>query len=169
MKKLIFLILALPFLSLPIGCGHKSKMTQALDMAEYFMDAHPDSALQILQSIDTNDLRKVSDKALYGLLITQAMEKNRQDPRNDSLISFATDYYMSGKDSLKQVMANYYHGAVQYNDDNYPAAILSFFIAKEIAEECDLDFWAGMACRSISDIYNDTYNSAEEVTYAAKE
>lgn len=133
------------------------------------MEEYPDSALEILKSISPDDLTDDGSIALYGLLYTQALDKNHLCPTNDSIISLAVDYYRSEGDVLRRVLSNYYQGRARYNAGNNSMAIVSFFKAKELAESNGLDFWAGMACRGISDIYNDTYNSAEELAFAERE
>lgn len=150
-------------------CGRDSEVSGKLDRAESLMDDHPDSALMMLEDIPANELRNGKEKALYGLLYTQALDKNWLEPKNDSLISMAVDYYESVDDPYRQAMASYYQGVVRYNNDNYPASIKSFFKANEISESNGFDFYAGMACRGISDIYNESYNTAEELLFAEKE
>lgn len=150
-------------------CGRDSGVSGKLDRAESLMDDHPDSALMMLEDIPASELRKKKDKALYGLLYTQALDKNWLEPKNDSIISMAVDYYESVDDPYRQAMANYYQGRVRYLNENPTSAILSYFKAKEISESNGFDFYAGMSCRGISDIYVETYNSAEELLFAEKE
>lgn len=133
------------------------------------MQASPDSALSILQEIDAGRLREDCDKALYGLLYTQALEKNYMNPDNDSLISKSLDYYRLRDDVERLVKAYYYHGAVKFNSGNYSMSVISFMKAMELAEESGDYFWAGMSARGVSDVYTETFYSKEEVAYAEKE
>ncbi|MDE6340960.1 MAG: hypothetical protein K2K93_01455 [Muribaculaceae bacterium] len=166
----ILLIAAIAMLAIAVAsCRHDNAAELRLDAAESLMDSHPDSALEILQTISANDLRNLPNKALYGLLLTQAMEKNWLEPDNDSIISLSADYYDSSDDPYRQAMSNYYKGVVCYNNGNYPSAILSYFKALEISESHGFDFYAAMSCRGISDIYNKSYNTSEEVHFARKE
>lgn len=62
---LIFLIL--------VGC---SLMPNEIKTAERIMETAPDSALRILQRIHTsNTIMSSADKALYGLLYFEALDK----------------------------------------------------------------------------------------------
>ena len=45
--------------------------SRRLQRAEAVMESAPDSALAILDSIDTATLTRASDRALYALLLTQ--------------------------------------------------------------------------------------------------
>ncbi len=62
---------------------------ERLSRAEAVMESCPDSALAILDSIDTNALSSESSRAKYALLLTQAEVKNNIFPPNDSLINSA--------------------------------------------------------------------------------
>ena len=72
------------------GC---SATPDELIKADQLMENAPDSALNILQHIKQNRLIVPSDKALYALLMSQALEKNGVKVESDSLISIATQYY----------------------------------------------------------------------------
>ncbi len=133
------------------------------------MESRPDSAYIIMTSIDRADLLNAREKARFALLMTQSMDKNYLEPSDDSLISMAVDYYQETEDFKQHAMSNYYQGRVRYHLDNYTTAILSFFKAREISERHDIFFWAGMASRGISDIYDNTYNHSEALRYAADE
>lgn len=151
------------------GCNKRSASADRLELAETLMWSASDSALTVLESISPDSLAKGEEKARYALLYTMAMDKNHLEPANDSLIASAVDYYKS-KDNIPRLMvANFYRGRVLQHNGRHPQALLSFYQAKELAEKSDSSFWAGMACRDISDIYGNAYNRTEELTFAKKE
>lgn len=150
------------------GCSH-SDIPRRLDMAESLIPTAPDSALAILRRIPPDSLDGREERALYALLLTQALDKNHLTPSNDSLISTAVDFYKSAGDPARLMAANFYRGRVLQLQGRYPQALLCFYEAKELAEKCDSNFWAGMACRDISDIYGNAFNKTEELTFAKKE
>ena len=92
MKQIYISLIALIVLTFFPGCT-PPEVKDRLAVADAVMQASPDSALSILQEIDAGRLREDCDKALYGLLYTQALEKNYMNPDNDSLISKSLDYY----------------------------------------------------------------------------
>lgn len=172
MKKLptiIFTLLTLIIFTLTIGCNHNGVASKRMDSAEALMDSMPDSALCILSEIDQASLRNDGEKARHALLYTQALDKNYMDLSDDSLISLSVKYFSKKKDIPNLIRSYYYQGRVEYHKDIFTPAILSYFKAKELADDNGDPFWAGMACRGISDIFMQSYNAAEELAYARKE
>ncbi|MDE7189418.1 MAG: hypothetical protein K2N96_04655 [Muribaculaceae bacterium] len=153
------------------GCERHDEIRAKLELAERIMDSRPDSALAVLDSLTLSYpvFSSDKDKALYGMLYTEALDKNNLDPKNDSIISFAVDYYDRKKDIKRQIISNYYRGRVLYHREQFPQALVSFYKAKELAENDSSFFWAGMACWGIADIYYTTYNPTEQLIYATKE
>ena len=151
-----------------VSCGHRPTR-DALERADALIDEHEDSALAVLQAIDTTRLSGRRDHALYGLLMTQALVKLHRPVTSDSLIAPAARYFAASSDRHHAMRALYYHGVVKYDNEQYPAAMVQFFRARDIATDLNNHFWAGLACRGISDTYNRSYNKAEELLYAEKE
>ena len=89
MNRLFTNILVIFLLSLA-GCSHTPK---DLVHAERLMESNPDSALHILQHISADNYVTNSDKALYGLLLFQAKDKNFLSLTPDTLINFSITYY----------------------------------------------------------------------------
>ena len=142
------------------SCGGRGDDPRLLRAERIIFDS-PDSSLRILDSISLPDLHRESDRALYALIVTEALEKLHLNPTDDSLISIATDYYDRHDDVERQVRSHYYRGIVQFHNKKYSSAIVNFFQARDIAGKHDLYFWRGLACRGIADIYNETYNSKD--------
>ena len=151
------------------GCAKDAALvTEHLQSAASLMQERPDSSLYILEHIDSDNLSSLKNKAKYALLYSQALDKNYIDKTNDSLILVAVDYYREHGNEQEQMLAYYYLGRVQYNAQAYQSAILSFLQAEEYALRAEDYLYCGLIYRNISDIYNDTYNTAEELKYAQK-
>lgn len=168
MKKITesIVLLFMAVIAILAGCGRQPDAR--LLKAENIIQEYPDSALMILDSIEYKHLLRDDDKALYGMLITEALDKNHLNPSNDSLISFAVDYYRNNKDTLREIISSYYQGRVYFLNGDNMRAIISYLQAKELAQNNGKYFWAGMARRGITHFYNGTYNDAEELAYARK-
>ena len=66
---------------------------RALSNADEVMWTHPDSALAILESVDTLDLRTKSLRARYSLLYTMALDRNDIFSTDLKVITPAVRYY----------------------------------------------------------------------------
>ena len=151
------------------GCiKDTARVTEHLQTAASLMQEKPDSSLYILKRINSDDLSRRKDKAKYALLYSQALDKNYIDKTNDSLILVAVNYYQEHGTEQEKMLAYYYLGRVQYNARAYQSAIISFLQAEEYALRAEDYLYCGLIYQNISDIYNDTYNTAEELKYAQK-
>lgn len=155
-------------LSIAVSCrrgGYDSRLLAA----EQLMNEHYDSVLLMLDTLSVDDFSRRADKALFGMLYVMCLDKNHLDPKNDSLISQAVDYFAAEGDAYRLAMASYYLGRTYYHQADYSKAITNFFKAKTTAENNGYEFWAGMGCRGLTEIYNKTYNCSEELIYAQEE
>lgn len=123
MKRYFYQIQIL-LLILLAGC---SRPTQKLEQAEKLMQAHPDSALDILKTIPASQLQRKADEALYALLYTQAQNKMGVSFSSDSLITIATNYY----DESEPVRAGYaWFYKSRYSKEMENAEKLSFALCE---------------------------------------
>lgn len=90
MKHLPSSIIFFLLLAVSVSCGRKN---DNLDCARRLMDSMPDSALTILQSVDTSTLSSPSDRAAYSLLLSRALDKNYMDLTSDSIARIAYNFY----------------------------------------------------------------------------
>ncbi len=167
-SQIRFPAVVLAFIICCIACK-ESSVTQKLLEIERKIDNEPEAMLDSLRDIDYNRLQTDRDKAIYGMLLTEACDKNYCLEGADSLISFAVNYFERTDDQLRSLISTYYYGRLLYNNKDYPRSIALFHAAKDMAEEQEEYFWAGMACRGISDIHNESYNIDEELKYARLE
>lgn len=143
--------------------------TEHLQHIETIIESNPDSALAMLQTIDRNSLTNDRDKALYGMLYTESLDKNHEPIPDDSLIGFAAQYFSDHNDKRRSMIALNYKGRAQYLNQNHPSALVSFIKANELAKELSDPFWTGMTARGIADIYQESFNTAEAIIYATEE
>jgi tetratricopeptide (TPR) repeat protein len=88
-----------------VGC---SFVPNELNTAEQLADNHSDSCLQILQNLNPTVYKAPANRALYGLLLFQALEANNKPMLPDSLIDFSIDYYLSKKDNQHLAKCYFY-------------------------------------------------------------
>ena len=99
-----------------VGCGSDERTMQLIGEAESVMIEHPDSALNIMCSIDPETIRGEEDVAHYRLAMAEAMYYNDVDEGCDSLTSLFYDYYLTSDDHAKRARALYQHALAMTYD-----------------------------------------------------
>lgn len=131
-KHLFMRYLRQTFLFLLLGtllaaCHHHT--CERLLFIEELMKQKPDSALSLLHQIQKPEKLLGSNRALYALLMTQAMNHSSEDEYysySDSLISIAIDYYKTTPDSIHAALAYYNAGLIAMEDNNSEASLHNF-------------------------------------------
>ena len=78
----------------------------------------PDSALNVLESINKDDIVTARNKAHHALLYAMALDKNYIDVTEDSLAKVATEYYKKQGSRKNYARALYYLGKSYYYNGN---------------------------------------------------
>jgi len=135
---------------LAAGC---SIMPNELDTAERLMETAPDSALHILQHLTPENYKSDSKRALYGLLLIQALDKNILPLKPDSLLDFSINYYQNhtGHDHLATCYL--YKGRSYKNNFQYEKAIGCYLQALDVLENKDNNMLLGRVNSDLGDIY----------------
>lgn len=132
-----------------------------------FISERPDSALGVLQSIDTVGL-KGRNKADYHLLLAMALDKSYVDVASDSVVRPAVEFYGKHGPRHKRMLSLYYLGTAKYYAGDYNEAIIILDRAEELAiREKDL-LYQGLANSAKSSVCSMTYNPEDEQEYARK-
>ena len=83
-------------------------MPNEIRTAEKVMDTNPDSALQILKKMHPAQSLTDADRALYGIILFQALDKSNKPLQPDSILSFSIKYYQKSNDKQHLALAYYY-------------------------------------------------------------
>lgn len=164
---IILILLAIILGCISLGCNRADRKAKPLlQMADKIMSANPDSALRIINSIDTIGL---SDdvSAHYSLLITKAMHKNYLPLTNDTLILKAVNHYTGRGDSL-ETQALYYSGETAFELDKIPESFAAFHLSLDNAEDNVDHFYEALSARALSDLYKNNGDFNKQFTYALK-
>ncbi|MGM9785301.1 MAG: hypothetical protein ACI3ZS_00440 [Candidatus Cryptobacteroides sp.] len=94
------------------------------------MDNDPEMALELLESINSNDLNTRRSQARYALLYSMALDKNYIDITSDSLINIAVDYYRHHGTDEDKLSSLYYRGRV-YQNSGYSDKAMEQFVEAE--------------------------------------
>jgi Bacterial regulatory proteins, luxR family. len=115
-----------------VACSSTDK---ELMRADELMETAPDSALHILQRLKPEKYKHNPNRALYALLMSQALDKNDIKVESDSLIRFATSYYTDTQ-PLRAAYAYFYLARCENNQGNKKEQALALFKAQEFASKC---------------------------------
>ena len=165
MRKLFYAILILTAIVAAGSCDRKGvQLDNTFDRADALMHDHPDSALAIMQSVDTTGLSR-QRLARYALLMTTALDKNYIEPENESLIKIALDYYC-GQNNFQEIGALYYYGQIHYTNKSIDIALPILDMSYEMAMKNQNWYYAGMSARLLSDIYDKQLQFPLQFKYA---
>ncbi len=149
------------------SCANK-KVDQALSQADELMWAKPDSALAVLESVDTTSMRTRTQKARYSLLYSMALDRNYADTTDTRIIMPAVRYYERHGSQEDRLKALFYFGRMQANAGEYDKAVVTLSRALEHSDEvCDLRM-LGFAYSEIAYSYSQTKNFSESRQYYRK-
>lgn len=108
------------------SCNHHSKEWEKLKDVESYIEEKPDSALSVLQNIDTGVLSNQEEKAKYALLLSMAMDKNFIDRTDFEVLQPAIDYYQNYSNATDKLRTSYYEGRIYTNQGDNASAIICF-------------------------------------------
>ncbi len=134
-----WVVVAIQVLVLP-SCTPKD-VRDKLSEAESIMEEDPDSALHIINAIDTINLKSKKDWAKYALLNVQARTKTNEIITSDSLISRAVTYYQEKGDSPDLMKSLFYNADILYNQGRYTSSIYNSTQAYDLAKGFKDDYW----------------------------
>lgn len=164
-------ILALAFVVVFCMSSCNDRLRKELSRAESLLDNHPDSALAVVNAIDSTVLRAKSLMAEYRVIRAMALDKNDVDDGcYASALLQSVEYYdrHPSRHKRERMLAHYYLGD-QYLDSGYRLeAILHLTAALDLAEPLEDWFYCGMACKAMAQSYTEVYDSSMELEYYRK-
>ena len=160
----------LVFVMLLVGCSTDQQTMQLIEQAEQVMIDHPDSALNIIRSVDAESIRGEEDMAHYRLVMAEACYYNRIVPSRDSIAQPLFDYYLKSDDHAKRARALYQYALVMSYHGENSYAMKALIEARKSLQHVSNMRLEGLVHRSIGDIYNNEclYNNALESFGLAK-
>lgn len=123
------LLLCFAFLSITSCCDIPA--IRVLEDVESYIQENPDSALHVLESIDTNSFKTQSAAARYSLLYAMALDKNYIDTSDIRVILPASKYYPHTFDGKRKFLTWYYQGRIYENAGDYDNAMESLVRAEK--------------------------------------
>lgn len=125
--KILIKFMLLSMVVLTTGsCDRYKTVREKLNVAENLMNAHPDSALAILDNIPSAGINNREVAARYALLKSIALDKNYIDTTNFDVLQPAIDYYIKNGKPDEKLRTYYYQGRIYQNKGDDDAAMRSF-------------------------------------------
>ena len=155
MKRLLF-ILALT-LTL-VACNRHSEHWATITEMETIIEERPDSVLNVLQAIDTDELIGDEERAKHALLLSMALDKNVIDKTDFEVLQPAIDYYEDNGSATDKMRTYYYQARIYQNADNNAAAMECFVKAISEGSQSDDTLTKARIHFAQSDIYYDLYD-----------
>ncbi|MDE6549640.1 MAG: hypothetical protein K2L22_11650 [Muribaculaceae bacterium] len=163
----LFFMTGLLILSFAGSC--RRNFDSRLVDADSKMEAHPDSALMLLEDYQLSASSSSADSAYYALLLTHARFKNFIDETGDSLISVAAEHFLDQGDKERASRALFLQGMIQLNSQRPGEAAVSFSKGLDIAREGKCYMWEGRNSAGLFIIYEKLMNGSEQLRFAKME
>ncbi len=132
-KSLLFTLL---LLIISAASCSESYEQGILNRAEALMEAHPDSAMALLSSIDKQRLTGNRQKAHYALLMSMALDKNYIDTTSFDVLQPAIDYYLRKGSPDEKLRTYYYQGRIFQNKGDRDNALNAFVKGIDVSHLC---------------------------------
>lgn len=164
MKKVILFIFIVTFIS---ACHFSTEIDKKLSDAETIMEDNPDTALYILNNIDTTSFNNHRQKALYYLLHVQAEFKTYQKKiTNDSLLEFSIEYFENNNEQELLARSLFYRGrTLQIYRKQIFEALPYIKRSQFVAEEVNDLLLLSKIYESLGNITNNSQNFNDALKY----
>lgn len=150
-----------------IGCNDMRYVETVMDNAEELMTDRPDSAYQMLRTLDAQAIDGERLQARYALLYTRAQYKNYREDGNDSLITIAVRYY-DAKGMKTELMESLMLLSVQQRiQERHSESMLNLQRAADIGEELGDHFMLGRIYTNLFILCSQVLDS-DDLRYAEK-
>jgi tetratricopeptide (TPR) repeat protein len=155
--KLHFIIIIFSFIL--ASC---SLSPNELKLAEKIMDTSPDSALHLLQKMQSVHSMSDASRAMYGLLYFQALEKSSKPLQPDSLIQFSFNYYQKSNDKSRLAYCYYYKARILKLTQSFDNATMLYLKALDCCQDKKNNYLLGKIYADMGDIcsFQMDYNEA---------
>ena len=151
-----YIIILIVFLSLASCTKHSEHWATITDM-ERIIEERPDSVLNVLQAIDTDELIGDEERAKHALLLSMALDKNVIDKTDFEVLQPAIDYYEDNGTATDKLRTRYYQGRIYQNLGNDALAMEAFVNALDKGAESNDKLTKARTLVAQSTIYYSLY------------
>ena len=115
-----------------VACNRHSEHWATITEMGTIIEERPDSVLNVLQAIDTDELVGDEERAKHALLLSMALDKNFVDKTDFEVLQPAIDYYEDNGTATDKLRTRFYQGRIYQNAGNNAVALECF--VKAIAD-----------------------------------
>ncbi|MBR6489196.1 MAG: hypothetical protein IKT03_01535 [Muribaculaceae bacterium] len=126
-------ILCYIILIIIVGCSHEQSHNELLTKAEQIVFTQPDSVVGMLSPSWNDTSMSEADRALFGLLYTEALHRSGLYIGSDSLIKASREYFERHGDDKHLARALLHYGIILYQQQKTREGILSMKQAEQMA------------------------------------
>ena len=119
------------------ACSSEHCRNTKLLQAEALCQLYPDSTIRLLDGLDIDSFTVEADRALYGLVFTEAIHRIGLTLSSDTLINLSQQFYEKQGDDERLARACLHHGIVLYGQQRYGEAFRLLKRAEELADDLD--------------------------------
>lgn len=125
-----------------------------MKIAEQIIEDHPDSALNILKNLPTYKYKSGSNRALYGLLMIQTLDKKKLPLKPETLLNFSIAWYEEHPDGERLATCYLYKGRTYKYCSQYVKAMTFYLKALDKVQSSKNYILLGRINLDMGDIYN---------------
>lgn len=164
---LFALITAVTFI---VACGPslKQRVAATLDDVESFINERPDSALAVLEGVDSAALTTRAIRARYSLLHVMALDKCYKDITAPGLLDEASEWYEHHGTADEKMKVLYYQGRIAQDCKDQNSAAVYYMRAEEYSEDVVDKHALGVLYMAEATIFNTVHNIEKEKEFTEK-
>ena len=141
-----------------VSCNRHSEHWATITAMERIIEERPDSVLNVLQAIDTDELVGDEEPAKHALLLSMALDKNYIDKTSFEVLQPAIDYYEDNGSATDKLRTYYYQGRIYQNAGNDAMAMEAFGKALSKGSQSNDILTKARTHFAQSNIYYDLYD-----------
>lgn len=153
-----------------VSCGPSLRQRTAatLDDVGSFINEHPDSALAVLDGVDSTTLTTRAIRARYSLLHVMALDKCFKDITAPGLLDPAVEWYSGHGSPDDRFKVWHYAGRIAQDQGKRGPAALNYSRAEALADQVQDRHALGLMYLSFGSLYNSVHNTQKEQEYIQK-
>ncbi|MBR6054436.1 MAG: hypothetical protein IKP46_03770 [Bacteroidales bacterium] len=148
-----------------VGCSQEQPHNELLSRAAQIVFTQPDSVVRMLSPYYYDSAMTDADRALYGLLYTEALHRSGLSTASDSLIRASRDFYERHGDDEHLSRALLHHGIILYRQQQVHEAVLSMKRAELLSGDLDLPAFKWYLYCVLGDVNDNVGNHALTLRY----